>query len=504
MKDEFVLGLSGIGERFAVGLVRNGEVVFAVEEDKLRRFRGLGFGHLEGIGSRAVDAAVSGVPGGMRGIARAAYVPPVDASGDQVAGELAQIRNFLERGYGASPPLSAVDHVAAHLAFERAVHAGVRHVLMVGRSRAVYSGSAGEPYELDVPFSLVRGIERLAAFAGFSPAHIHHLENMARFGEPRFGEAVEGLLGEGAGGEKLEQALEETIGFGRRLSGQPLGQKHYDFAASVYAVLCRRIPELLRSIPEEKRCGAVAVCGGVFQSWSLNDAVAAAFPENRILASFAPGNAAGAIGGPLVLSGSAADAPVGPFLGPEYTREEIKSVLDNSKARYAFHSSRDAVDRVCALLGEGKMVGWFRGRCEFGYRALGARSVFASPANPYACDNLSSYLKKRPAYFAYAVAIDQDDPRVAGIESPYLSRSARLPEYFGDAPVRVQTVTKPAAPDLWQVLKAFRKSGVGALLNTSLNYFDEPIACTPRDALKTFYASGLDVLVMEGFLLTKN
>jgi len=151
------------------------------------------------------------------------------------------------------------------------------------------------------------------------------------------------------------------------------------------------------------------------------------------------------------------------------------------------------------------MVGWFEGRCEFGYRALGSRSVFANPANPYSCDNLSSYLKKRPSYFAYAVAIDQDDPLVAGIDSPYLSRSVLLPEYFGDSRVRVQSVSKSLSPRLWNLLEEFQKeSGVPALLNTSLNYFDEPIACAPRDALKTFFASGLDVLVMEDFLLMKD
>ena len=135
---------------------------------------------------------------------------------------------------------------------------------------------------------------------------------------------------------------------------------------------------------------------------------------------------------------------------------------------------------------------------------LGNRSVFANPADSYACDNLSSYLKKRPAYFAYAVAMNDED-RGANPQSPYLSRSTNLPEYFGDSPVRMQTVSKSVVPVLHQLLGVFQKrTGVRALLNTSLNYFDEPIACTPRDALKTFYASGLDMLVMENFVLTKS
>ncbi len=87
----------------------------------------------------------------------------------------------------------------------------------------------------------------------------------------------------------------------------------------------------------------------------------------------------------------------------------------------------------------------------------------------------------------------------------YLTRSTHLKEYFGDSAVRLQTVSKQSVPTLYELLGRFsEKSGVPALLNTSLNYFDEPIACTPRDALKTYYASGLDLLVMENFVLSKS
>jgi len=158
---------------------------------------------------------------------------------------------------------------------------------------------------------------------------------------------------------------------------------------------------------------------------------------------------------------------------------------------------------VCDALAEGKMVGWFSGPCEFGYRALGARSVFANPENPYACDNLSSFLKSRARYLTYAVAMKDCNAPIA--DSPHLSRSTLLPQYFGDSRVRIQTVSRATNPILDELLSAFqKKTGVTALLNTSLNYFDEPIACTPRDALKTFYASGLDMLVMENFVLRKS
>jgi carbamoyltransferase len=155
-------------------------------------------------------------------------------------------------------------------------------------------------------------------------------------------------------------------------------------------------------------------------------------------------------------------------------------------------------------LSQGKMIGWFYGPCEFGFRALGGRSVFANPADPYACDNLSSFLKRRPSYFTYAVAVREGHPSASGTHSPFLTRSTLVPEYFGETPVRVQTVSKSTNPALFHLLGALEsQQGVTALLNTSLNYFDEPIACTPRDALKTFHASGLDMIAMEGFALRK-
>ena len=118
-------------------------------------------------------------------------------------------------------------------------------------------------------------------------------------------------------------------------------------------------------------------------------------------------------------------------------------MLDNCKGRYEFHPQSEIMNTVCDALEQGKMVGWFGGRCEFGLRALGARSVFTNPANPYACDNLSSYLKK-PA--VVHVLRRGDEEEAAPMPSPFMSRSTKLPEYFGESPVRLQTVSRTSSP----------------------------------------------------------
>ena len=502
---KFILGLSGMDSAFAVSLLQDGEVVFAIEEDKLRRFKGLGLTNLETTGSRAIEHALSKGPGSINGIDAIVYVPPIEADPDTLQKHVSQVEQFLIRHYGHSPEVSTVDHVAAHLAFERAVHGPEVDVLMVGRKRAVYSPFVSSSYELNAGFPVVSFVENCARFVGLERGRIHHLENMARFGEGRFIEPLHGLLRGAFETEKIPAALSELTGVCQRRPDDTLEKVHYDLAASLCELLSNEIVTLLRSLLKTQSKSGVALCGGVFQSWRLNDAIAAAIPDHSFAVSFAPGNPACAIGGPLSFTGSLPIKPLTPFLGPRYDRNEVKAVLDNCKARYALHSHTEAIDLSCEALEAGNMVAWFSGHCEFGYRALGARSVFANPANAYACDNLSSYLKKRPSYFAYAVAMSDEYLGSDGIRSPYLSRSTRLPEYLRESPVRLQTVSKSGTAGLHDLLDAFhKKTGVRALLNTSLNYFGEPIACTPRDALKTFYASGLDMLVLEDFVLTKS
>jgi predicted NodU family carbamoyl transferase len=497
-----ILGISGIERTFAVSLLTGDAVALAVEEDKLRRFRGLGMRQLKDLGSKAIELALSKVEGGIRALESVAYVPPLGADSAETAEQCAFVSEFLQRYYGFSPPVIVVDHIAAHLAFERAVHGAMQNVLYAGRSHAVYSRGGSASYDFVRDFTAVSFVRRCAEFLGLTQSSIHHIENLAQRGQARFVDQLDALLDRGLDSENTNKALEAITGGPHLYRKDSFNQAHYDLAASLDGLLRAKICDLVRSISEADRASTVALSGGVFQSWSLNDAVSREFSATRFVVSFAPGDPCCAIGGPLVLSGYKG-ACLRPFLGPRYSRNDVKAVLDNCKSRYELCSFSETLDIASDALKGGKMVGWFSGPCEFGYRALGGRSVFANPADPYASDNLSSFLKRRPAYLTYAVSMNDTD--MLTVDSPHLSRSTRLPEYFGDAPVRIQTVKGTDNPELHQLLETFQKrTGVRALLNTSLNYFDEPIACAPRDALKTFYASGLDLLIMESFVLKKS
>src|SRR5215471_15638305 len=159
MKEGSVLGLSGIDRAFAVSLLTRDQVTFAIEEDKLRRFRGLGMRHLEALRSRAIDFALTKVAGGMRSVSSVAYVPPLGACASQVEEQCTLVSEYLRRYYGCSPDVVPVEHIAAHLAFERAVHGNPDHVLYASRSRAVYASRSSQAYDFRNDFPAVRFVE---------------------------------------------------------------------------------------------------------------------------------------------------------------------------------------------------------------------------------------------------------------------------------------------------------------------------------------------------------
>ncbi|HXG87623.1 MAG TPA: carbamoyltransferase C-terminal domain-containing protein [Vicinamibacterales bacterium] len=217
-----------------------------------------------------------------------------------------------------------------------------------------------------------------------------------------------------------------------------------------------------------------------------------------------------------------------PFLGPSYSDAEIKSTLDNCKLSYDFIQGDRLIEQVIHALSRGRLVGWHHGRLEWGPRALGHRSVLANPFAPHALDNLNGFLKRRPAYRSYGVSVplsrlhelfegirDQGsgigDQGSAPTASPFMQYEYTprdldkfrtiLPE--GVTTLRVQTVDQ-SEPRFLRLLDLWgQHSGMPVLVNTSFNGFHEPLVCSPRDAIRVFYGTGLDVLALEDFWLRK-
>jgi carbamoyltransferase len=203
------------------------------------------------------------------------------------------------------------------------------------------------------------------------------------------------------------------------------------------------------------------------------------------------------------------------YLGPSYGSDTVRRVLEESRVPYV---QTDDVERIAAwLLASGHVLGWFQGRMEFGPRALGARSIIGDPRSAETRDRVNASVKFREEWrpFAPACLVERAHEFFEpASSSPFMILTFTVKEdkrevipavTHIDHSARVQTVTEHASPRYWGLINEFdRLTGVPVVLNTSFNLKGEPIVCTPQDALRTFFTSGLDFLVIEDFVVPKH
>jgi carbamoyltransferase len=204
-------------------------------------------------------------------------------------------------------------------------------------------------------------------------------------------------------------------------------------------------------------------------------------------------------------------------LGPEFDAEEIKQVLENCKLRFRLLLTTDElIDTAVSEINDNRIVAWMHGRMEFGPRALGNRSILASPLNPYSTENLNIFIKRRERFRKFAASVPAElaaEYFEVGPNARFLATVGRVrPEHrktFESAIlsrdlVRIHTVSKEDNPLYWRLLHAAGKAtGLPVLYNTSFNLFGDPLVCTPRDAVRSFYSSGIDSMFVGKFFLQK-
>lgn len=288
----------------------------------------------------------------------------------------------------------------------------------------------------------------------------------------------------------------------------------------------RRIGEELLSLLGELRraTGAASVClsGGLFFNTYFTTLVAASGLFADVYVPPHPGRNGAAVGAALlaVRSAGATSADIGsPYLGPSYTSQEIKATLENCKLSFDLLHDDALLEVSLHALFRGRLIGWYHGRLEWGPRALGHRSVLADPFAPHVLENLNGFLKRRPAFRAYGVSVPaarlEEFFDVEGAErafaSPFMQYEYRPrdPQRFatilpaGVKTLRVHTVDESEPRFLALLERWGEKTGAPVLVNTSFNGFHEPLVCSPRDAVRVFYGTGIDVLALENFLLRK-
>ncbi|MCG8545132.1 MAG: hypothetical protein MJE12_13100, partial [Alphaproteobacteria bacterium] len=209
----------------------------------------------------------------------------------------------------------------------------------------------------------------------------------------------------------------------------------------------------------------------------------------------------------------ARDAQRGSLLGPAFSDDEIRALSDRYES---YDSDEELCRRVTELIAEGKVIGWFQGRMEFGPRALGSRSILADPRREAMRDKVNAAIKYREYWRPFCPSMRTEDASRylhAHTDAPFMIIAFRARDALReqapaivhvDGTVRVQLVDGDDLPLYHRLLTEFgRQTGVPVLLNTSFNVKGEPVVCTIHDALRTFFSTGLDVLAAGNCLVRK-
>jgi carbamoyltransferase len=382
--------------------------------------------------------------------------------------------------------------------------------------------------QVDFPHSLGLLYEDVTRHLGFQHASDEYkVMALASYGRPVYRELFrEALSLDAAGGYRVLPQTGAWLArhFGApRARGTPLGQQHFDLAASLQAALEDAALELagwLRLHSDERR---LCLAGGVALNCVMNARLRDSRLFEQVWAQPAAGDAGTALGAALWVDYRTRGGPRRwqmdhAYLGPAYDDGEIEEAL--SWAKLPYRRLDDVAGQTAELLAANRVVGWFQQHMEFGPRALGARSILASPLDAAMQGRLNE-LKDREDFRPVAPAVLEEaagdwfvtgDGTPAGA-APFMlfvfdvrpERAARIPAAVHvDGSARVQTVSARANPRYHALLSAFAaRTGVPVLINTSFNVRGEPIVCTPRDAIASFYSTPLDALVIGSFLLEK-
>jgi carbamoyltransferase len=313
------------------------------------------------------------------------------------------------------------------------------------------------------------------------------------------------------------RGLEEVLG--RRRNGEELSERHHNLARSAQDVCEQAMLALLRRVVNLTGCRRLCLAGGVALNCKANGELLRSNLIDEIYIQPAAGDDGASIGAAYAvyqeLGIPLPRNPIGhSYLGLEFSNEEIEQVLKVYKLPY--QREANVAGRAAELLAQNRLIGWFQGRMEFGPRALGCRSILADPRFVENRDRVNDAVKFRENWrpFAPSVLIEKASRYFQDFRpSPYMILSFwadkmhahEIPAVIHvDGSCRVQSVMREANPRYYALLEEFEKlTNVPVVMNTSFNLKGDPIVCSPKDAIQTFYTSGLDDLVIGDFVVSK-
>lgn len=294
-----------------------------------------------------------------------------------------------------------------------------------------------------------------------------------------------------------------------------LTQEHMNLAAAIQHVTEKIILRLARHAKDITNSKNLCISGGCALNCAAMGAINNSGIFKRTFIPFAPGDDGGCIGVCLLfnsLLGNSAVSSITPYLGPSFADEDIVATLAKFSFRNKHLEGNELYTKVAEYLSKGKIIGWFQGRMEFGPRALGNRSILADPRDAKMKDIVNAHIKFRESFRPFApVVLEEDAVEYFGMNfAPYMTFTTEvkadniLAITHIDNTARLQTVNEKQNARLYQLLKEFKiRTNCPVLLNTSFNVMGEPIVCTPGDAIRTFEKSGIDILVINNYIIEK-
>jgi carbamoyltransferase len=307
----------------------------------------------------------------------------------------------------------------------------------------------------------------------------------------------------------------------RRLPNESLEQRHIDIAASLQDFCERVMLHIARHLYRITECKNLCLSGGVALNCVANGKILYETPFESVFVQPAANDAGTSIGAALyyyyATTQSLARHPLNnSYLGLSYTDSEVRSLLDKKGLSYV--ESAQAISTTAKYLSEGKIIGWFNGRMEFGPRSLGNRSILTAPFPAEMKDILNNRVKHRESFRPFAPAVMREDCGEYfdnNFESPYMLLTYNVREEYKskipavthvDGTARVQTVEKHENPHFHALIEEFKKlTGIGVILNTSFNVMGQPIVENPEQAVECFFSTEMDYLILNAhYILSKN
>lgn len=423
-----------------------------------------------------------------------------------------------------------VEHHIAHAAsaFYPSPYKNAAVITLDGRGEiATTSYNIGNGNELtrigqvNMPHSLGLLYERVTSYLGFlHSSDEYKVMALASYGKPEFVKDFREMITVKDHGQYTitNERLEERFGVSRQ-KNDPFTAHHFNIAHSLQLVLEETVLELVNWLQKETGETSLCMAGGVALNCVLNARIRDKSAFKNVWVQPASGDAGTALGAAIWIDLQEHKSTGKNYYmdhaywGPDYSDQEIEKFLKWAKVPY--RKMNDVAVEAADILAQDRIIGWFQGRMEFGPRALGSRSILASPVNAEMQAKLNE-VKDREDFRPVAPVVMEEhaaewfenasvSPYMLFVNNVKADKADKIPAVrHVDGTARIQTVNRNQHERYYDLLDAFnKKTGVPVLVNTSFNTLGKPIVCTPRDAVECFWSSPFDALVIGSYLIEK-